>query len=245
MANMIKRAWNSKGAGVTAAVVLALVLLVVIVAIALSFVAPTKPGAQAPQESAAVQSPSAVPTKDNGNCNVPAGDTSLRPKIPADLRWEAAQGLTWPVSASVGPTKTRDGFPVCFARSPLGAALFGVTVMNEQYKGHSPVDLLKFYVADSPGKEVGLKQGGSGGSAAETAAAGITPAGFITDSFTPDEAQVTLVLASPGTESGYTGLPFTFVWVDGDWRLKVLDSGKPFAGTVSAPVKGQFVEWRK
>ncbi|MEV7574365.1 hypothetical protein AB0P28_14830 [Pseudarthrobacter sp. NPDC089323] len=245
MANMIKQAWNSKGAGIAAAIVLALVVLVVIVAIVLSFVAPAKPGAQAPQESTAAQSPSAEPAKDSAACSVPAGDTSFRPKIPADLRWQAAQGLAWPTSGSVGPTKTRDGFPVCFARSPLGAALFGLTVMNEQYKGHSPAELLKFYVAESPGKEVALKLGGTGGSAADTAAAGITPAGFITDSFTPDEAQVTLVLASPGTETGYTGMPFTYLWVDGDWRLKVLDSGKPFAGTVSAPVKGQFVEWRQ
>lgn len=242
MMNMLKRAWSSKATAWTSAVVLALVLSVVVVSIVLSFVAPVKPGDPAPQNTQAAPAP--TPTADDGQCKVPAGDTSLRPQLPADLRWEAAQGITWPVSASVGPTKTRDGFSVCFARSPLGAAMFGVTVTNEQYRGHAPLELLRFYTADSPGKEVGLKQGSTGATAAEMAAAGITPAGFITDSFTLDEAHITLVLTSPKSSTGYMGLPYTFVWVNGDWRLKVLDSGNLFAGSPSSPVKGQFVEWR-
>jgi hypothetical protein len=241
MANMIKRAWNSKGAGVTAAVVLALVLLVVIVAIVLSFVSPAKPGAQAPQESPAVQSPSAEPTTDNGKCNVPPGDSSLRPKIPADLRWEAAKGLTWPVSASVGPTKAQDGFPACFARSPLGAALFGTTLTYQMWtEDVSPV--VNFYAIDSPGKKI-LQESPSG-VAQKVSEQGWTAAGFMVDSFTSDEAQVTVVLSTPTSQTGYTGFPYTVVWKDGDWHLKVLDSGATWAGAPSAPVKGQFVEWR-
>lgn len=245
MLNLIKRAWNSKATGWAAVAVIALVVLVVVVAIVLGLMDPVKPGGSpAPRDTQAAPAPTAVPTVDDGTCHVPAGDTSLRPKLPPDLRWEADQGITWPVSASVGPTKIKDGFPVCFARSPLGAAMFGVTVTNEQFRGHTPLELLRFYTVDSPGKEIGLKQGGTGATAAEMAAAGITPAGFITDSFTPDEAHVTLVLTSPKSSTGYMGLPYTFAWVDGDWRLKVLDTGNLFAGSPSAPVKGQFVEWR-
>ena len=36
-------------------------------------------------------------------------------------------------------------------------------------------------------------------------------------------------------------IPTTLLWVDGDWRIKVLDTGG--SGEPSTPVKGQFVEW--
>lgn len=241
MLNPIKRTWNSKGAGITAAVVLALVLLAVIVAIVLSFVAPANPEAQAPQESPALPSPTAEPTKGVGTCNVPAGETSLRPKIPTDLRWEASQGLTWPVSASAGPTKTRGGYPACFARSPLGAALFGTTLTYRMWTG--PVSqVVDVYAIDSPGKKILQKS--PSGVAQKVSEQGWTSAGFTVDSFTPEEAQITVVLSTPNSQTGYTGFPYTVVWKDGDWRLKVLDSGATLAGSPSAPVKGQFVEWK-
>lgn len=241
MLNPIKRTWNSKGAGIAAAVVLALVLLVVIVAIVASFVAPAAPQAQPSPAGTATQAPTPEPTKANGKCTVPAGDTSLRPKIPADLRWEAAQGLTWPVSASTGPTKTRDGFPACFARSPLGAALFGTTLTYQMWTG--PLSqVVDVSAIDSPGKKILQKS--PSGVAQKVADQGWTSAGFIVDSFTPEEAQVTVVLSTPNSQTGYTGFPYTLVWKDDDWRLKVLDSGAIWAGAPSSPVKGQFVEWK-
>jgi hypothetical protein len=246
MANLIKRAWNSKATGITAGAILVLVLIVVIVAFVLSLTAPVKPGAQAPQQTGtAPTSPamsSAQPTADAGSCNVPAGDTSLRPKIPADLRWQAAQGLTWPVSASVGPTTDKDGYPACFARSPLGAALFETTATYQMWTAPDPSGAVDAYVLDSPGKSV-FKQSAAQGNAQKIAQAGWTAAGFIVDAFTPDEAQVTVVFGTPGSQSGYTGFPYTVVWKDGGWKIKVLDSGATWTGSPSAPVKGQFVEW--
>lgn len=241
MLNPIKRTWNSKGAGITATVVLAVVLLVVIAAIVASFIAPAKPGAETPQQSPGSQSPTPEHTEATEKCTVPAGDTSMRPKIPMDLRWEAAQGLTWPVSDSTGPTKSRDGFPTCFARSPLGAALFGTTLTYQMWTG--PVSqVVDAYTIDSPGKKILQKS--PSGVAQKVADQGWTSAGFIVDSFTPEEAQVTVVLSTPNSQTGYTGFPYTVVWKDGDWQLKVLDSGATWAGAPSAPVKGQFVDWK-
>ena len=68
-------------------------------------------------------------------------------------------------------------------------------------------------------------------------------AGFNTDSFTPEEAQITLVFAVAGTSTGYMGFPATLRWVDGDWKVKLLDDGSPYAGVPSAPVAGQFIPW--
>lgn len=245
MLNLIKRAWGSKSVAISAGVILAIAVIVMVIVIVMSIVAPVKSdqGDGAPTVARPVST--TAPAENTDACNVPVGDVSVRPRIPADLYWETAQGITWPVSPSVGPTKTKDGYPACFARSPLGAALMGVTLTNEQFRGHKVIDLLRFYSADSPGKSIALAQGVDPASAADMASAGITPAGFITDSFTPDEAHITLVLNSPKSSTGYIGMPYTFVWVDGDWRIKFLDSGEPFAGSPSAPKKGQFVEWRK
>lgn len=245
MLNLIKRSWNSKAVGVSAAVVLVLALGAVILAIVLSFTAPVKPNPAAPQPGEAAPIQTTAPTADTGACNVPAGDTSLRPKLPADLRWAAAQGLTWPVSATVGPTKSKDGFPVCFARSPLGAALMGTSFINSIWQGQPARSVVDFYVADGPGKQILLSKSTGSGDPKKIASDGITPAGFLVDAFTPDEAHVTVVATAPGTQSGYAGFPLTMIWSNGDWRIKVLDTGDGWAGSLSSPVKGQFVEWRQ
>lgn len=248
VAAKVSRVWQSRPVAWASVVVLILAIVVAAVMVGLSIFAPAKPEGAAtpvPAPSSATGNPTPTAQAQNGPCNVPVGDTSLRPPVPKDLRWEAAQGLTWPVSGSVGPTKTVDGFPACFANSPLGAALLGVTMMNEQYRGHSTRSLTEFYVADGPGKKIMLDGSIAGGNPAETSGAGISQAGFIVDSFTPTEAHVTIVLGTPGSSTGYSGMPLTFVWVGGDWKIKALDSGNLFAGSPSAPVKGQFVEWRK
>lgn len=237
------RAWNSRAVGISAGAVALVVFGVVIAAIVLAFTAPAKPGAQDPQPSQPTTEPATRPTSDNGECNVPVGDTSLRPKLPADLRWEAAQGLTWPVSATGGPTRTKDGFPVCFARSPLGAALAATTMLYSQYNGHTPREMMQFYVVDSAGKTALLgSAGGSSSSAGDLAKLGANPMGFIADEYSPDRAGISLVFSVPQSETGYVGIPTTLVWVNGDWRLKLLDNGS--FGTTSKPVEGQFVKWR-
>ena len=240
----VARAWNSKPVGVAAAGIVAIAVVVLVVVILLGIFAPVKQADPAPQQSEAVPVPSASASADTGECNVPVGDTSYRPKMPKDLRWAAAQGLTWPVSASVGPTKGKDGFPACFARSPLGAALFGTTTVYGIWASGDSRKATDFYTLDGPGKPILLEKSSGKKLAQSVADAGWSAAGFIVDSFTPDEAQVTIVFGTPGSQTGYTGFPLTLRWNKGDWRVKVLDTGAVWTAA-TAPVKGQFVEWRK
>lgn len=209
-------------------------LLVVFVVAILLILIVVKPSGQAePSTPVAVETP-----KTEGSCNVPEGDTSAKPAMPKDLRWKAEKGWTWPVSDTYGPTKTKDGFPVCFARSPLGAALTAVS-MNAAGNLINARKAGEIYGIDSPGKELLLAK-------TPDKAAMTTPvafSGFIVDSFTKDEASITLVVATAASNSGYAGLPLTFRWVDGDWKLKVFDDGSTFVGQPPVPVKGGFVEW--
>lgn len=208
-------------------------LVVVAVLLVVILTNPNKPAVEAdptPSETAAA----------TGKCNVPAGDTSSKPAMPKDLRWEAKDGWTWPVSDTYGPTQTKDGFPVCFARSPLGAALTAVS-MNTTGNLINARKAGEVYMIPSLGRDVLLKDtpdqpGGSDPS---------TFAGFIVDSFTKDEAAITLVFATAASASGYSGFPLTFKWVDGDWKLKILDDGSTFVGQPPVPTKGSFVEWRR
>lgn len=237
------KAWNSRPVAWTSAVILVLAVVVAAVMVVWSIVSPAEPEGKnypvaGPSSTSTAQGSTQAP---NGACDVPKGDTSLRPKLPTDLRWKASQGLTWPLSNTYGPTQTKDGFDVCFSRSPLGAALAATTMLYAQYDGHTAKEMAEFFLVDSPGKKMLLAQSDSDSSGTDLTSSGMTAAGFIADEFTPDRAGVTLVFSLPQSQTGYMGVPITLVWVDGDWRMKVLDSGN--FGTISNPVKGQFVEW--
>jgi len=209
------------------------VAVVFVVAIMLFLILVKPAGTTAPPNPVAGDT-----TKPAGGCDVPAGDTSSKPGMPKDLRWEADKGWTWPVSDTYGPTQTKDGYGVCFARSPLGAALTAVS-MNASANLKSARGAGELYLVDSKGKDVLL--GKTPNEAAATSPASF--AGFIVDSFTGDEASITLVIATPISSTGYTGLPMTFHWVGGDWKVKILDDGSFFVGQPPVVVKGGFVEW--
>lgn len=209
------------------------VALVFLVAILLFLILVKPAGTTEPPNPVAAET-----TKATGECDVPEGDTSSKPAMPKDLRWEAEKGWTWPVSDTYGPTKTKDGYGVCFARSPLGAALMAVS-LNATSNTTGLKEAIEIYVMESPGKGVYR----STLSEASKASTPVTYSGFIVDSFTPDEAQLTLVIATDKTATGYAGIPQTFRWVDGDWKLKVLDDGKLFAGQPVTPNAGEFVTW--
>lgn len=209
----------------------AAVAVVFIVAV-LAFLILVKP---APPSTPQAQESTTQPT---GGCNVPEGDTSSKPAMPSDLRWEAKNGWTWPVSDTYGPTKTKDGYGVCFARSPLGAALTAVS-MNASANVVDARGAGETYMLDSKGKAVLLGKTPEGPAATTP----VPFAGFIVDSFNKDEAAITLVVSTAASSSGYAGLPLTFQWVDGDWKLKLLDDGSSFVGQPPVPVKGGFVEW--
>lgn len=241
-------AWHSRAAGWTAAVILAIAVIVGGISVGLSVFAPANPNTSSTPvpvvtESSAPATSAPTSTVQAGGCDVPAGDTSLRPAIPKDLRWIANQGVTWPVSATYGPTKEKDGFGVCFARSPLGAALAAVTATFSNFNGHTTKEVTEFYVVNSPGKTIALQTAGGAADSSSITKNGMSLAGFMVNEYTPDRAAVSLVFNFPQSDTGYVGIPATLVWVDGDWRIKLLDTGD--SGPATKPVQGQFVEWGK
>lgn len=186
-------------------------------------------GSPAPSTGAAT-----TPPAEEG-CNVPVEDTSSTPKMPDDLRWEAKDGWTWPVSDTYGPTQREGEFGVCYTRTAMGAALMMVNA-NTAMNTVGFKEAVKQYILDSPGRDVLLAK-------PDESNEPISYSGFIVDSFTPDNAQVTLVFSTPDTSTGFTGLPLSFRWVDGDWKQVLLDDGSMFRGQAIEPQRGDFVEW--
>lgn len=192
-----------------------------------------------PTPSQSEPASSASSTPEDGACGMPENDSST---VPDDLRWEAASGVTWPVSDSLGPASSEDGLPTCFAHSPVGAALAATSIMFALAE-NTPADVMAFYAVESPGRDalIAASTGGAGEFAQNLRTAGLSLVGFQVLEYSGDRATVALVYSAPGTVTGYQGTPLTLEWVDGDWRLKPLDDGSLGAPT---PARlGQFVEW--
>lgn len=236
----LKRGWNSKPSAIAAIIILALVVIVVGVSTLFGVFFPANDGQRSVSKPAPTTS-----TSPGGPCDVKVTDASSTPKMPADQTWKTGvEGLSWPVSKSVGPTKTVAGFDACFARSPLGAALAAQTVVYSQYDPHvSPSKALEFYIADSEGKAATISGSATQNDPTQMRTTGLNPAGFTIDSFTPSRADVTLVYSYPSSSTGYAGLPCSMVWTGDDWKLSVLDNGSLFSGNPTTPGAGDFVPW--
>ncbi|WP_420367139.1 hypothetical protein [Curtobacterium sp. L1-20] len=237
----VKRGWNSKPTAIGAGVVVALALIVVLLSTILGVFAPANSGNESAGQSASTSAHAPAP----GACEVPTTGRA-RQEVPSDLTWHAGRGgISWPVSATVGPTKKVDGFAACFARTPTGAALAATTGYLGQYDtGHTVRELLNFYIADGAGKPISVDGTVKKQTTPEQMRAqGISAAGYSVESFTKDRAIVDVVLTESGTSTGYFAVPFTMVWVHGDWKVQVQDNGEIFSGNPLTPSEGDFIGW--
>ncbi|ALE04786.1 hypothetical protein AL755_03625 (plasmid) [Arthrobacter sp. ERGS1:01] len=241
----LNRLWSSKASAIAAVVVIALVVLSIgglIVWNALDTTNKAPAGASGGSAATAPASARATSTAASGGCDVPAGEQSLRPALPKDLDWKAANGVTWPVSATTGPTQTtKSGLGICFAKSPLGAAL---TVANF-FGTASGVDAraaTELYAADTPGRAKSLAQTTAGPS--EDTSLG-TPAGFMVKDFDAagGTATVATVIATAKSSTGFAGVTLKLRWIAGDWKIW-MTADSTYGVTYDQPVDGQFVSWK-
>ncbi|WP_434513202.1 hypothetical protein ABUV18_03027 (plasmid) [Clavibacter nebraskensis] len=242
----IRRGWYSKPTAIGAVVILVLVVIVMLASTVLGIFAPVTDGqTDSPASAPATEDPAPAAEPLSHACHVAVTDTSSKPDIPVDLTFKTgAAGITWPVSKTVGPTTTIDGFDSCFARSPLGAALAAQSAIYSQYDpAHSVTDSLNHYIADSPGKATSVALSAKNNDADALRRSGMNPAGFVVDAFAQDRADLTLVFSRPDSPTGYVGIPCSVVWVNDDWRIHVLDNGELASGRGSTPSKGAFVAW--
>lgn len=240
----LNRLWSSKASAIAAIVVIALVVLSIGALIVWNTIDNTKDAPAGAEGGIAATAPAtaASTTATAGGCDVQAGDQSLRPAVPKDLEWKAANGVTWPVSASAGPTQTNaEGFGVCFAKSPLGAALMAATFLGAE-SGSDVIAASQLYMADSPGKTDSLAQS-TDRPAAETSLG--TSTGFTMKDFNPTAGTATVAIVFPMEKSntGYVSIALDLQWIDGDWKISWPVGGPP-KSAYETPVAGQFISWK-
>ncbi|QNE45449.1 hypothetical protein F1C15_15875 (plasmid) [Frigoribacterium sp. NBH87] len=224
--------WASAGV-----LLLAVVAALVIFLVPAGDSTPDSDGTTAPRPSS---SPEPAPDADGIGCEAEPSDDR---DVPEDLRWETVDGIAWPVSDTVGPTTTEDGFSACFEHSPVGAALAGVTYVYSQLE-HSPQEVGEFYLAESPGRDAALSEVDANTPSLlrdQLQDNGMTIVGYKIEEYDGDRASIRLVLRVPGSATGFRGLPAPMQWVDGDWKVKLLDTGS--TGQASDVTSGSFTYW--
>lgn len=220
------------------------VLILAIVSALVIFFLPTDDQPTTPDPAGtATPAPSvSTPTPDANGIGCKAEPNDSR-EVPADLRWEAANGVTWPVSDTVGPTVTTEGFAACFEHSPVGAALAAVAISFSTTE-RTVLESSEFYLADSPGRDVVLAETSPSVMSPikqQIAENGLSLVGFRVEEYDGDRASIRLVLRVPGSETGFRGIPAPMVWVNGDWKMKPLDDGS--TGQPTNESTGDFTNW--
>lgn len=167
--------------------------------------------------------------------------------VPEDLAWVSAHGNSWPVSESVGPKVDVEGLGHCFDRSPIGAALAAVGLA--QSARAADIDtahrILDTQYVQNKGKDIAADN-------VDRTYPDYPPGsrplgrvmGFRVEFFHDDMAQVLLVEDWP--EHGqYTGYLVTLVWSDGDWKMRLLDDGRPSPGGDITVDPDAFTRWEQ
>lgn len=195
-----------------------------------------------------------VATDDSSQSTAPVGEgpcpkslsASTTSTVPADLRWAASQGVTWPVSDTVGPTSTTDGFATCFQQSPIGAALFSTGFIGSS-TDHPAREHFNYYMVPSPAKDEVLGAIDKASTvppslAQQFKSIGANYVGYRIDQFGGTTAEVTVVMSIPNTATGYRGIRLSLVWQNGDWRVQAIENGGD-TNVFFDVLDGQFTKW--
>jgi hypothetical protein len=157
-----------------------------------------------------------------------AGGVADGAELAADGKLGVVGSMAAPSSPSIGPGRTIGGFRQCFAHSPTGA-LFSAVNFWAAGTAYAPSRVYAQLAADtasraqamrfSQGDDSRLSDGGQ-----------VQLAGFEFNSYSPSEADLSIVLQSTGGQ--LVTIACTMLWHQGDWRYEIPPSGAPAAGQI-------------
>lgn len=193
----------------------------------------TAPAPGSPSPTSSVSPPTAGEAYDSA-CGLKGGSTQIPTSEPADIKWARIEGWAFPISASAGPGKRPAAGPwSCFARTPMGAVIAAYTIDLRLSFVSDFEAAVKQQVSPGVGRDALLAQG------SERPEAITDTKGFIVESYTPDDAVISLYVVQQG-ESFTCSVEVQ--WRDGDWKLRALADGSTSSGCIrSAPPK--YVPW--
>lgn len=216
-------------------------VLVALLVLAAAWIAFTRPAApSAPHAAPGHTVP--LPVGPAPGCGPRPGSQTPPSTAPA-TRWQLVGGMAAPTSPAVGPLTVDGGIGLCYSGDPLGAlfaaANFTAAATSAQLR---PAALDKLALP-GPGRDAAIAatQQNPG-----TNNVGIQIAGFQFTSyerFTTGQlvATVSLALTSQGR---LLALPLALKFDQGDWRVDIPVTGRPFDGMSVIPSLAGFVPWQ-
>lgn len=201
----------------------AAVLLAILVAgLLLGFKAITRDDAPQPEPQTQTQAAPAT-------CDLPASDQTGLTAIP-ETGWKligaGENSMSVPVSDTAGPAQWDGQRPSCWQQSPTGAVLSSAFFVALASTGDQH-DLYTLYTVPGPARDAALAETPED---EETYTTGLKIEAFRLVNYTPDDAQVEIVVSgtpNQNSEPVYAAATFDVTYHDGDWKYRAPTSGEP------------------
>lgn len=203
--------------------------------------APAK-GSSAPATTPATATTPTTRTTASAPANTPATAQAApaEPGGPADIApdtvWTYYAGLALPESPGAGPLATTGDAARCFTHSRAGALIAAAQISARFVFSSDWRTVAGYQLADAPGRDAAVRrrtqaeQSSAAQPGGTDAATAIDPqhvrqiSGFQIVGYSDDTATVRIAASSPA-EGILVSSTYWLVWSDGDWKLKVSDSG--------------------
>lgn len=202
------------------------------------------PGRSGRPQTAPVTGPSggsSVPAVGRSVCGLPEGDQTPPAVAPA-THWVLVGTIAAPHDpATAGPAKSSDGLGVCYASTPTGALYAAANFLAATSDPALRLPAAQTLTAQGPGRDelVRLLQAGQVGGSGS----GLQISGFQFLGYTPrTSAVVDLDLTYQGKDAH---LPLQLRWEDGEWKVVVPPTGRPFDDVQALPSgNAGYVHWQ-
>jgi hypothetical protein len=159
-----------------------------------------------------------------GACTLTGGSRSIpSASRPAGTHWASVGSMQAPQAPDLyGPQRRSGLFDMCFAHSPAGALLAAANLWAESTAA-PPNEVFQRLAVGAPrdlGSNARLDNGGS-----------VQLAGYRYDSYSPSQAQISVVLKGP--EGKLAAVVTTMTWAGGDWKYVFPPNGTPPVQVIS------------
>ena len=165
-------------------------------------------------------------------CALPPSGQTVPSTGPPPARWGTVGAMEVPQNASVyGPERTDGVWSWCFAHSPAGALLAAINFYAESTTGVSAEAVMKRYAVGAPsnlGNNEGLDNAGP-----------VQLAGYRYVSYTPSQADISIVLQGPQGKT--LAVVTTMTWRAGDWKYVFPAGGMPSYEAI--PDLSGYIPW--
>ena len=202
---------------IAAAVVVGIIVLAAIIVIVTSIArGPSDPHSLAtatPTSSSPVTS-----ALDKSVCGLPGFETTDTLSSPPSAKWVLVGTIAAPTDASgAGPGTNDKGLRSCYAHTAKGALFMAanfIAMGSDATLGPRLVGL----VAPGPGRDALASKPSSSSSSAQAQVAGYKVGGYSAN-------QATVEIVMNYSDGSLVSIPLKLVWVQGDWKVVVTNSG--------------------